>query len=109
MVHLHVEFGSEQPLSLIPFGSVIDSNAIAFTLYDYLELADWSGRAISTNKRGAIKAEAPKLIYELGIDSETWIEVVKNFRRHYGNFAGNKRSLRRCANEHNDCWYKGVG
>ncbi|MCJ8305344.1 transposase, partial [Shewanella sp.] len=35
----------EQPRYLMPFGSSKDNNAIAFTLYDYLELADWSGRA----------------------------------------------------------------
>ena len=99
----------KQPPTLLPFGSGQDNHAIAFTLYDYVELADWSGRAIAQNKRGAIDDKRPKLIDELGIDSEAWIDIVKNFRRHYGNFAGSEQSLRRCANEHHHCWYKGVG
>jgi len=99
----------EQPNALLPFGSSEDKNAIAFTLYDYLELADWSGRAIHPNKGGAIDENTPKLIATLGISSEDWIEVVKNFRRHYGHFAGREQVLRRCANDHHHCWYKGVG
>jgi len=99
----------EQPPSLLPFGSTQDNNAIAFTLYDYLELADWSGRAICPTKTGAIDSHIPKLIDRLGISPDDWIEVVKNFRRQYGNFAGSEQALRRCANDHHHCWYKGVG
>lgn len=74
-----------------------------------MELADWSGRAISPTKRGAIGSCSPKLIQVLGINSDDWIEVVKNFRRQYRNFSGSEQALRQCANEHHHCWYKGVG
>lgn len=100
---------SKQPTALLPFGLSQDINSIAFSLVDYLELADWSGRAIHPHKRGFIDASSPKLIASLGMSEGDWVEAVKNFRRHYGNFAGSEQSLRRCANEHQDCWYKGVG
>jgi len=45
----------------------------------------------------------------LDISPDDWLEVIKNFRRQYGNFAGSKERLRQCANEHHCCWYKGVG
>jgi len=99
----------EQPRYLMPFGSSSDNNAIAFTLYDYLELADWSGRAIHPNKRGSIDDTTPKLIDRLGISPDDWIEVIKNFRRQYGHFAGSEFALRQCANDHGQCWHKGVG
>jgi len=78
-------------------------------LYDYLELADWSARAINPNKRGAVSDKEPKLLDSLGIDQDAWIDVVKNFRRHYSNFAGSKSALQECANKHEHCWYKGTG
>ncbi len=98
----------EQPRYLMSFGSSEDSSAIAFTLYDYFELADWSGRALHSNKRG-IDSANPKLIARLGISPDDWIEIVKNFRRQYGHFAGSEHALRQCANDHYHCWYKGVG
>ena len=99
----------EQPRYLMPFGSSEDNNAIAFTLYDYFELADWSGRAIHPNKSGSIDDTTPKLIDRLGISPDDWIEVIKNFRRQYGHFAGSEYALRQCANDHGQCWHKGVG
>lgn len=98
-----------QPQSLLPFGLNQDKNAIAFTVADYFALADWSGRAIHPNKSGFIDGDVPKLIEELGLSQDEWLENVRNFRRQYGNFAGSKESLKRCANTHHDCWYKGVG
>ena len=100
---------TEQPRYLMPFGSTEGNNAIAFTLYDYLELADWSGRAIHPNKSGSIDDTTPKLIDRLGISPDDWIEVIKNFRRQYGHFAGSEYALRQCANDHGQCWHKGVG
>ena len=99
----------QQPNYLLPFGNHQNTKTIAFTLYDYLELIDWSGRAISPNKRGAINSNTPKLLQILDISSDDWIEVIINFRRQYGNFAGSKARLRQCANEHGHYWYKGVG
>ncbi len=99
----------QQPSYLLPFGSHEVEHVIAFTLYDYLELIDWSSRAIVPNKRGAVNSNEPKLLQTLGINTDDWIEVIKNFRRQYGNFAGNNEILRQCANEHGHCWYKGVG
>ncbi|WP_435274115.1 hypothetical protein ACMAZF_12320 [Psychrobium sp. nBUS_13] len=98
-----------QPRSLIPFGLSQDKNAIAFSAADYFALADWSGRAIHPNKSGFIDGDTPKLIHELGLSQDEWLETIRNFRRQYGNFAGSKESLKRCANSHHDCWYKGVG
>jgi len=46
---------TEQPAELLPFvgGEHIDApKGIAFTLPDYLELVDWTGRAVRDDKRG---------------------------------------------------------
>jgi hypothetical protein len=99
----------EQPPSLLPFGSISNKSSIAFSLVDYLELADWSGRAVHPNKAGFINREQPRLLTQMGIDEEFWVEAIKNFRRRYGSFAGGEHALRQCANDHKRCWHKGVG
>ena len=98
-----------QPPALLPFGLSQDKEAIAFSAPDYFALVDWSGRAIHPNKSGFIDSNIPKLIDDLGLSEDEWLENVRNFRRHYGNFAGSKESLKRCANAHDACWYKGAG
>jgi len=99
----------EQPRALVPLVSTLDTKDIPISLRDYLELVDWSGRHIDPNKTGYIDATEPKVLSTLGIEQEDWLEAVKNFRRHYGNFAGEEHRLRQCAHSHGQSWYKGVG
>jgi len=98
----------EQPNLLLPFGNSQDKNTIPFSLIDYLELADYSSKLILPNK-GHIQTRRPKVLKILNIESESWINSVKNFRRQYANFAGTKLSLMKCAHDHHHSWYKGCG
>jgi hypothetical protein len=99
----------QQPKQLIPFGNNIDKNTIPFTLFDYLELADFSGRLLQPNKRGAISKEVPYILKSLNIEVSSWINTINHFRRHYANFAGSKSALINCAHQHHHSWYKGTG
>ncbi|MDP2562837.1 transposase [Psychrobium sp. 1_MG-2023] len=102
--HPHV-----QPLTLLPFTATGDSKALPFSYADYFELVDWSGRHIDPKKNGYISDNEPKILDALVIDSDAWLQSVKEFRRQYGNFAGGEFRLRDCAEMHGRCWYKGVG
>jgi len=99
----------QQPSDLVPFAGIDDTNDIPFGLQDYLELVEWSGRHIDPKKTGYITSTEPNLLLSLNIEPEDWLESVKNFRRHYGNFAGSEQQLRSCAHRHGHSWYKGVG
>jgi hypothetical protein len=62
-----------QPESLLPFTgnfSQPTTHGLAFNLIDYIELVDWTGRAIRDDKRGAIAANAPPILQRLDISSE---------------------------------------
>jgi len=98
---------SQQPKQLLKFGSSLDKNTIPFTLFDYLELADFSSRLIIPNKRGSVKITQPAILTELNIEIDAWINTIQHFRRQYANFAGTKSSLIRCAHSHHHSWYKG--
>ena len=97
----------QQPKSLLMFGCSQDKNTIPFTLFDYLELADFSSRLIVPNKRGSVESSKPTILNELNIEVESWINTIQHFRRQYANFAGSKSSLLKCAHSHNHSWYKG--
>ena len=75
---------------------------------DYLALTQWSGRHIDANKNGYIDVNEPKILEELGLDQETWLEAIINFRRQYGSFAGSDKILRSHAHSHGCSWHKGI-
>lgn len=76
---------------LISFdGAAIDAEqtGIPFHFADYLELIDWTGRAVRDDKRGSIATDTPKLLTELGISNDAWLTSAKEFRRQYSGISG---------------------
>jgi REP element-mobilizing transposase RayT len=51
-------------------------DAFSFTTEDYLELVDWSGRAIREEKRGAISSTLPPILQRLHLDPEHFLRHV---------------------------------
>ncbi|NRD73458.1 transposase [Shewanella sp. VB17] len=83
-------------------------SGIPFHFCDYLQLIDWTGRAIRPDKRGFIDASRPKLLDELGISSDAWITSAKEFRRQYSGISGRWDAM--CAfkrQHHSGQWCKG--
>ena len=61
---------------------------LPFKLTDYIELVDWSGRALRADKRGAINAALPPIIDRLGIEPDNWIALTKAFEANTKTFVG---------------------
>ncbi|MCF6443095.1 transposase [Pseudoalteromonas luteoviolacea] len=99
----------KQPKSLKRFGKREHENTIPFSLIDYLELVDWTGRHVHPKKKGFIPKNVPDILVSLRIEEATWLDRVQNYGTHYGNFAGSKTVLRAHAAKNDVSWYKGVG
>ncbi len=99
----------EQPVQLLVFNLSSGENALPFCLSDYLSLVDWSGRHLNPKQQGEINPNQPSVLAHLGIAEDFWLDAMQNFERQYGSFAGSEYNLRRCANDHRQSWYKGVG
>jgi REP element-mobilizing transposase RayT len=99
----------EQPVQLLSLGTRNESEGLPFSLKDYLSLVDWSGRHINPNQRGEISPSQPEILTHLAIEDDFWLDAIHRFEHQYGCFAGTEYALRRCANEHNQAWCKGVG
>lgn len=50
----------------------IDQQGILFSLTDYLELVDYTGRIIRPDKRGATPITLPPILKRIDIDLSTW-------------------------------------
>ncbi|PCK03888.1 MAG: hypothetical protein COA42_19620 [Alteromonadaceae bacterium] len=60
-----------------------EQTGILFSLRDYLELVDFTGRCVRENKRGAIPSHLPPILQRLDIDGATWLEGAVGFEKNY--------------------------
>jgi len=70
---------------LLPFQTQSNRSdaAIPFELNDYLELIDWTGRALRPDKRGAIGTREPPILSRIGWASDTWVKEMRYYGKWY--------------------------
>ncbi|GIU03061.1 transposase [Shewanella algidipiscicola] len=86
----------EQPKKLLPFiGNERDNqpNGIAFSLADYLELVDDTGRIIRDDKRGAISENSANVLTRLNIPHENWVKLISEFGQLFHGPVGTLQAL----------------
>jgi REP element-mobilizing transposase RayT len=90
------ELHAYQPEELLPFGRTAESGTTAvipFSLRDYLELVDWTGRQIREGKKGAISADALPILQRLSISKEHWVYLCGHFESRFKGLVGSLNSL----------------
>jgi len=80
---------------------------ICFSLIDYLELIDWTGRTIRENKIGVISEQTPALLSVLGLDCETWFTLANGFGKTYHGAVGSLEELTLFAEHTGKQWISG--
>jgi hypothetical protein len=74
---------------LMPFDATSRTPwAISFAFEDNLELVDWTGRAIRSDKRGHILSRHPRILDRLGIDPERFIGYSERLLKEFGTAVG---------------------
>ncbi|MDN2662110.1 transposase [Psychromonas sp. 14N.309.X.WAT.B.A12] len=77
---------------------------LPFSLLDYIELVDWSGRIIREDKRGAISNQRPRLLSMLALDDETWLSLASSFGKDYHGAVGSLEALAAYASNTGKRW-----
>ena len=94
--HEPAEQGST-PRGLLPFvGNPRNDmpKGLPFRLQDYLELVDWTGRAILEHKPGHIPANQPPILQRLQIDPEHWLYMTQHFESRFKGLVGASYKLK---------------
>ena len=79
------------------------------SLDHYIELVDWTGRMVRSNKRGSIPAHLRPILERLEIDVDNWIEVVLGFGRLFKTIVGKAKDLAAEAARRGRRFVKGLG
>jgi REP element-mobilizing transposase RayT len=80
--------GRTLPLApLLPFAAGIRQDTpdavIPFAFTDYLELIDWTGRAVVEGKRGSIPSDLPPILERLAVDPAQWLKAAGNIEAQF--------------------------
>ena len=85
-----------QPSILMPFVGNPRENmprGIAYSLKDYCELVDSTGRCIRDDKAGHIDNTHSPILQRLGLDSAQWLTLTTEFEKHFCYAAGAEQMM----------------
>ncbi|MBL4660382.1 MAG: transposase [Alcanivoracaceae bacterium] len=79
-------------------------NDIPYTLTDYCDLVDATGRAIIIGKTGSIPADLPPILKRLNLNESTWLNELNQFKNKGQTAAGTVQQLKAfCKSVHKKC------
>jgi len=84
------------PMISESFPRASDKGFLPVKLSAYLELLDWTGRQISKGK-GKMPSSCRPILERIGLGEEVWCELVEDFGKLFGRFAGSKQTLDKSA------------
>lgn len=90
-----------------PFAHSPASFPADMSVESYLELLDWTGRQLRTEKRGHIPQEMRPILDRLDLHVETWVENVERFGGLFHRLVGKLARLRERARSLRLAWLQG--
>ena len=82
-------------------------NTIPYSTTDYLELVDWSGRAIVEGKKGCIPEQLPPILQRLNMRPEQYLAYVRKPKYGFANALGALDKIKACAEHFEKAFLKG--
>jgi hypothetical protein len=70
-----------------------DKGFLPISVGDYLNLLDWTGRQLRSDKRGSTPESAKPIFERLGIDANIWCELTRDFGRLFSTVAGQPKVI----------------
>ena len=78
------------------------------SLDEYLQLLDQTGRRLRDGKRGAIPADLAPILDRLQINTDNWVDTVKNFGNRFRHFIGTPEHLEGLAKKVGKRWVQRI-
>jgi hypothetical protein len=82
---------------------------LSISLGAYLELLDWTGRQLRSDKRGSIPEHLSPILTRLGLNTSLWCEVVREFGRIFKQVVGTATSRSEEAARRGQRWLQSPG
>ena len=95
---------------LLPFamaGKDEDFAVLPIDFAGYAELVGWAGSVVREGKRGALPAGSEKVLNQLGLEPEAWLETVQTFHRRFFAMVGHVHRIAMFCERTGRCRAKG--
>ena len=102
----HTE-NSVNTIRLISFDPTNIDHHLPLDLHDYLDLVDWTGRAIAPHKKGSIPENLPKILNRLGIEKANWLGTMTTYSAGFQRVIGPLDRIQTLCNRLNQKWMCG--
>jgi REP element-mobilizing transposase RayT len=89
-------------------GNADEGQSIPFAFNDYLQLVDWAGRAIRSDKKGFIPPDTPPILQRLGMEQNVLLNYIRRKPQHFPTALGPAFRLRLLAQSLGLKFIKGV-
>ena len=96
------------PVKLADFVGGRQVDGIPYRFMDYLELVDWTGRAVRDDKAGYIPEKEPRILEKLGIDSAIWFKTVGLYSDSFYSHLGSESQLQAICQDSDKKWLAGM-
>ena len=97
--------------ALLPFSegqrNANPGQALPFNLKDYIDMVDGTARVLRSGKRGVISKEAPRLVTQLGLSPEQWLDLTLNVQTLQLQAIGDINRLEKYSQSSQRCWIQG--
>jgi hypothetical protein len=94
---VYLTIRGEQPKNLMRFVGNHRQDmpkGMAYSLIDYCELVDCTGRCIREDKAGYIEHHQSPILERLGLDTEQWLTLTTEFEQHFSTAVGSEHVLK---------------
>jgi hypothetical protein len=99
---------NQPPLVAFEDEDETDQTALPYYLCHYLELVDWTGRAIRNESSCTIPPSIEPILDRMGFDECTWLEGINLFARPMFQVIGPGNKMRQAAKVNQRHWYRGI-
>ena len=82
---------------------------LTFTLREYVELLDWTGRTAREDKPGTITGPPPDLLAQAELNPDAWHDTVRHWGAYLWDVVGKRARVQEAAAARGHCWCKGMG
>ena len=76
----HTKFTLFQPQGLLPFGHKNCKDEMCFSLLEFIDMVDWTGRKIRNDKKGFIDNNLPTMVSQLKVTEGRWVNGEQQAR-----------------------------
>ncbi|MEM9314395.1 MAG: hypothetical protein AAGA95_07190 [Pseudomonadota bacterium] len=96
-------------IPLVPLTDDSNTDAeVPIALKEYAELVDWTGRAVTKGKRGAIASDLPPILDRLKHTNDSWAASMKLFQNAEIKVLGPVLAIREFAQRVSRQWFRGM-